>query len=531
MVKLMIVDDELIVRDGVKFIIENNFKEEVRITGLAKSGREAIEMFEEDHPQIVLMDIQMPGINGIDAINTIKEMDSHVRFVIISAYEQFEYAKSAVQLGVHDYLLKPINKRKLIDTIHKILREIKAEKLLKQKEIETQEKLDKILPMLEYGYIYSVIMNTDYQKEGDTYHHLLDINKPYGYMMVIELGEGDNYTELSNRIGTGIRGNQQYTAIRNCIKYKCKSIVGPLMVNRITVMVYEDMPKDEYQHRVRAMELAESIHLRIVEIVDTKVYIGIGSCYKLEGMNVSYNEAVKAIGKITDEHMLHIKDAVNNVDRKGLMIKLKNDEEDIIRRVEEGNVEEVDEKMKLFFSKLQKTYIEDQETIESIVIELMVMVYTTAYRNDSLDVYRQPANYIDEIKQYSEFYELRNYCRSKAKEIAASIRHEKEHKVSSVISESMTYIDLHFATDIRLKDVAEAVAISPQYFSKIFKKELGVNFIDYLTKVRIEEAKKMLKANRKSIKEICFDIGYNDPNYFSRLFKKLEGVSPTEFNK
>jgi len=82
---------------------------------------------------------------------------------------------------------------------------------------------------------------------------------------------------------------------------------------------------------------------------------------------------------------------------------------------------------------------------------------------------------------------------------------------------------------LRLKDVAEVVSISPQYFSKIFKDEIGYNFIDHLTFVRIDKAKTMLKEGKLSIKEISFCIGYNDPNYFSRLFKKVEGISPTEY--
>lgn len=530
MIKLMIVDDEHIVREGIKFIIENNFDGEIKIVGMAVTGREAIEMFEDKRPSIVLMDIQMPGINGIEAIKSIKEMDSHVKFIIISAYEQFEYAKSAVQLGVRDYILKPINKGKLTENIQRLIREIKEDKKVKQKEIETQEKLDKILPVLEYGYIYSIIMNTDYQKESSDYHNLLDIKKAYAYMMVIELGEGENYKRLSNKIGMGVKGNQQYTAVRNAIKYKCKSVVGPLMVNRITVMVYEDMPENEYSQRVRAIELAEVIYARIKDITDTEVYVGIGSCYKLGRMNISYNEAVKAISKMTDEQVLHITDAVDSQRKSYSFLKIKSDEESIIKRVEEGNVEEVEELLRIFFSKLHKNYIDNIDMLRSISIELMVLIYTTGYRNDSLESSKHTINYVDEIKVLNQFYEFENYCTEKAKDITNNVKQEKENKVSSVISEAMTYIEEKYNVDIRLKDVAEAVAISPQYFSKIFKKELGVNFIDYLTKVRMEQAKTMLKSGSMSIKEICFQIGYNDPNYFSRLFKKVEGVSPTEFH-
>ena len=529
MVKAMIVDDELIVRDGIKFILDNNF-DNVSVVAMAKSGREAIEFFEEERPQLIFMDIQMPGINGIEAIKSIREMDSHVKFVIISAYEQFEYAKKAVQLGVREYILKPINKNKLIAIVRKTIDEITLEKQAKQRERETQEKLDKILPVLEYGYIYSIIMNADYEQESSNYYNLLGIDCSMAYMMVIEVGEGDNPHMLSNKIGIGIKGNQVYNSIRNAIKYKCKSVVGPMIVNRIAVMVYDDMPDNEYQHRVRAMELAESIYDRIKGLTESEVYIGIGSCSKLHRINISYNEALIALSKITDEKILHIKDAVVERTDGYSFLKIRSDEEAIIRKVDEGNVDDVRERMTGFFAKLEKNHLGNMELARGVATELMVLIYSAGYRNGSLEAEGHTMAYMDELAGIQQFYDLQNWCLSKAVKITSGIHYEKENKVSSVIAEAMTYIVENYNMDLRLKDVAEAVAISPQYFSKIFKKELGVNFIDYLTSVRIEKAKEMLKDGSLSIKEICYEIGYNDPNYFSRLFKKIEGVSPTEFH-
>lgn len=527
MIKIMIVDDELIVREGIKFIVDKGFENQIEIVSMAKTGREAIEAFEKKRPHIVLMDIQMPGINGIEAIERIRDLNPHTRFVIISAYEQFEYAKSAVQLGVEDYILKPINREKLTHLLQKIKYEINEENRLKQKEIEIQEKFDKILPALEYGFIYSIIMNNDYKKESHDYHQLLDIKKEYAYIMVIELGEGENPKQLSNKIGIGVKSTIQYEHIRKAIKYKCMSVVGPLMVNRIVVLVYEEMHESEYKQRIKAVELAEVMVKRLLDITKSEAYIGIGGCHKLRHMNISYNEAIKAIGKITDEKILHIKDAVKSSDQICSMIKLKSDEEEIIRKVEEGNIEEVEKNMQLFFQKLQINFPSNMAMIRGILTELMVLVYTTNYNLESVNYSR---TYMDEISKIQQFYELENYCITAAKEITNHVREEKENKVSLVIETAMDYIDKNFSKDIRLKEVAEEVAISPQYFSKIFKKELGVNFIEYLTQIRMEHAKKMLKDKSMSIKEICFIIGYNDPNYFSRLFKKVEGVSPTDYS-
>lgn len=532
MIKIMIVDDEQIVRDGIKFIIDKEFKEDIQIVAMARTGREAIEKFEELQPAIIFMDIQMPGINGIEAIKTIREMNSKVKCIIVSAYEQFEYAKQAVELGVIDYILKPINRKNMIEVLNKVIHEIETEKRIKQKEIENQEKMDRILPVLENGFIYSILMNTDYSSEIENYHSLFNINKEVGYIMVIELGEGKSPKNSENKIGIGLKSNVQYETIRNSIKYKCKCVVGPIIVNRITVLFYEDHMDNEYEQRLKAIELAETILKSLEKIVDTSVYIGIGSCYKIHRINASYLEAVKAISKMTNEQVLHIKDATGSYDseKEYVLVKIKTDEALMIKLLEAGNLDEVEGCIVRIFNRIQRTYPIIDNAVKNIVMEMLVLMYTTAYRSNVDENILSSESYLDAVKSMDSLHKLQAYCLSKAKVIAESISFEKENKVSNVMYNAKAYIDAHYNQDIGLKDVSEAVAISPQYFSKIFKDELGVNFIDYLTKVRINRAKDLLMNKELSIKEIAFEVGYNDPNYFSRLFKKTVGVSPTEFN-
>ncbi|MDA3847865.1 MAG: response regulator [Vallitaleaceae bacterium] len=531
MINLMIVDDEQIVRDGIKFIVEKEFGEDVKIVAMARTGREAIEKYEEHKPAIVFMDIQMPGINGIDAIRAIKEQNSKVKCIIVSAYEQFEFAKQAVELGVSEYILKPINRRNLMEILEKVIHEIESEKKVKQKEMENQEKIDKILPILENGFIYSILMNTDYASEIDNYHNLFNISKEIGYIMVIEFGEGRIPGELTNKIGTGIKNTNQYDAIRNTIKYKCKCVVGPIIVNRITVLFYEDHMENEYEQRIRAIDLAGTIISSLERIVDSEIYVGIGSRYKIHRVNASYQEATKAISKMTGERILHIKDATNNVDEEQqyIMIKIKSDETLMMKKIEEADYEAVEGCINRIFDRINRTYGEVNNSVKNIIMEMVVLMHTTAYFNNIVEDNISYDSYLDDIKGIENLHKLQAYCLSKAKSITEHIGMEKERKVSNVIYKAKIYIDENYNKEIGLKEVSEAVAISPQYFSKIFKEEIGVNFIDYITKVRINRAKELLNAQTLSIKEIAFEVGYNDPNYFSRLFKKIEGISPTEY--
>ncbi|MBC7960154.1 MAG: response regulator, partial [Vallitaleaceae bacterium] len=498
---------------------------------MARSGREAIEKYEEFRPNLVLMDIQMPGINGIEAIRSIKEQNPHVKCVIISAYEHFDYAKQAVELGVKEYILKPINKNKLVDIVTKVIKEIEDEKRMKQKEIENKEKMDKILPVLEHGLIYSILMNNDFKNEIENYYGLFDIDNGQGYMMVIEFGEGLKAGKVRNKIGTGVKSQIYYENVRNTIKHKCRCIVGPIIINRITILVHEDKIDNEYEQRLKAIALAESIKSSIDKIIDSQMFIGIGSCFNIHEINHSYDEALKAISKIDGEEILHIKDAVETVDieLRNKMMNIKNNQDNIVTKMEEGNVHDVEQLLQDFFAKLGKEYKQTESEVKNTIMELLVLIYASAYRNNVMSESFSYRTYLSEIQKMDNFYELKSWCFSKILSITEKIKEEKETKVSNIISEAKKYIDENYNKEIGLTETSEAVSISPQYFSKIFKEELGLNFIEYLTNLRMEHAKRMLKEKKLSIKEICYEIGYNDPNYFSRLFKKNEGISPTEY--
>jgi two-component system, response regulator YesN len=126
---------------------------------------------------------------------------------------------------------------------------------------------------------------------------------------------------------------------------------------------------------------------------------------------------------------------------------------------------------------------------------------------------------------------MRNWFVSKVTEASRNVTAKKEEQSSGVITKAKNYIDTHYSRDISLDDVSREVEISPYYFSKLFKEETGENFIEYVTNIRMEHAKKLLSSSELSMKEICGEIGYADPNYFSRIFKKNIGVTPTEFKE
>lgn len=183
MMKLLIADDEYLVIDSLKYMVEK-FARDIEVVGTAKSGREAIEKAMELKPDIIFMDIHMPGIDGMEAIKQIKAINSDIVFVIITAYEYFNYAKEAINLGVHDYLLKPINRGKVVEALDGICAEISSKREAVQREMLLKEKMNKVIPHLEGQFIYSQLFDGNAVKDAGFYEEVFGMGISHGYVMM-----------------------------------------------------------------------------------------------------------------------------------------------------------------------------------------------------------------------------------------------------------------------------------------------------------------------------------------------------------
>ncbi len=522
MIRVMIVDDERIVREGIRFILEKSFKEQCEVVVMAKTGREAIALFEQYYPDIVLMDIQMPGINGLETIRCLMDKGFKSHYIVISAYEQFDYAKQSVSLGVSDYLLKPIDRQQFETVLQGVIHKIRQEIDIREKELETQEKLDRIVPILEYGYVYSFIMSKEYGMETMSYHRLLNIQGTFGYIMILEFGHGDSQDTLENRIGSGVKGMMTYDTIRESLKYKGQCVIGPLMINRVVAAFFHDTNKDEYEKRIQAINNARRLVRQLSAVTGLEVFIGISRMVEIEQLNSAYIEAVDALYHCEDEPVMHSADLnVSRSDDRLNHQKLMEKRHELIQCTHHSG-DKLNLEVEEYIRFINAAYHGEITAIRHDLMELMVML--------NLENRYEPVNYyLDDMKCLSSVFELKAYTLKMMEEHMLTSQTVKDEQINSIIKQAISYMEHNFSKDLRLKDVAEHVAVSPQYFSKLFKDESNINFIDYLTHIRVREAKRLLKEQGHTVKEISFNVGYNDPNYFSRIFKKIEGKTPTEF--
>lgn len=179
-----------------------------------------------------------------------------------------------------------------------------------------------------------------------------------------------------------------------------------------------------------------------------------------------------------------------------------------------------------------ENYSNYREDIEIKVLELVMQVeYRAFFRGGAKYGFRYRSSYIRDIQGCRDYEELRGWFLEKTTQVCQGMATTKDKESESVVEKAKAYIQENFNKEISLDEVSRMVDISPYYFSKLFKQEEGVNFIEYLTKIRMNNAKKLLRNPGYSIKEICGRSGYSDPNYFSRIFKKYEGVTPSEYRE
>ncbi len=527
MYRVLIADDEGIMLEALKNIITRNFGHECELA-FAKTGRAVVELAESFRPDIAFMDIQMPGINGIQAIREIRKFNSTTRFIIITAYDKFDYAKEAINLGVMEYLTKPVKRSLVVSVLERAMQEIDEERKKRSDNLKIQEKLETVIPIVENGFVNSMILQEESGNDIEYYKMLLDLPQEYAYVLLIQFGIPGEGGILTTPVNMSARIQSFYPECRAICKEFFSCIAGPIMTNRMVLVVPRSQRTQEYGERIEVIEQARHLMRKLSGRFEARFRAGIGKTYPMEELKLSYNEAYRALSQSTSS-VAHVDDLPMQAEYVGdYPIET---ERKLFRFLEKADWPGTKQKANEFFDWMERNHYDDRSDIQLKVLEFVMRAERVAFEQGGFEKcgLQMRTDYMKTVLDCPDYTALREWYLDKLEAVCRKLATKREEQSESIVSKAKAYIDQNFSKDLSLDDVSRSVNISPYYFSKLFKEEAGENFIEYLTKIRIAHAKDLLKNPALSIKEICIMSGYSDPNYFSRIFKKQENVTPSEY--
>lgn len=499
--RVLIVEDEIKIRQGISKLI--SLHTEHTVVGEAKNGQEGLEMIERFHPELVISDIRMPVMDGLEMLQKTVQRGFRTHFVILSGYSEFEYAQEALRQGVDDYLLKPLAPEDVTALLDKIQKKIDIEDAEHAKTTE--------------GLLRDIILGG--QKEMSDDYSLLE--KKYTFVRNMPIFMAAGY--VGNTSQKYIQALEiQWDRMKE--KYPTLHIHYIFLENtqEMFLIMQGDISRDDFEKK-----LNRRVYQNIVE-QDQPVWClaefenienmqetiqKLRSCY-LYGLRLGYREIVtlEKIENVPEEEFRYPLQWENRIKTAVCKEKpefLQKEADEFLKYAAE---------MKCHPRYIRKTYKKMLAYLESVCHEVNKEAYK---RLQNLDSDRAVLTTEGECRGYFQ----------KAITIIQESMDKKEDIGNYAIRRAINYIREHYGENISLDMLAEQLEITPEYLSALFNKEVGINFSTFLKRFRISQAKRLLKGTDKKIYEIAYQVGYNDPKYFNRVFKEEIGVSPGDYRQ
>ncbi|GMQ60419.1 response regulator [Vallitalea sediminicola] len=534
MYKIIIVEDEIPVRNAICNIIkwEELGYELVCVSG---DGQDALAYIENNQIDVILTDICMPFMDGLELSNEAKKMLPTVKIVIITGYNEFEYAHKAVEIGVDHYLLKPIT----ADEFTKMLIEIKAELdndfakkrnlLALKKQVETNKDIlrDKFLMNLLYNKINANVIK-------DKVHNLgIELD---GIKYIIAVLQPENIKEVAN-----LNWECDHQLLEFAILNICNEVLNNYGQN-ICILGNDDQliiffvndKQDEMEFRNIIAEILNKIIICVEKFYNIGMYIGVGDNYsELQELHFSYKDALNAL-----EYRV-----LNGSNKIIYKMDVEKSSSFSYHKIEES-LRELEYAIKIGGNRTDKII----DYIFSIIIfsnvhisqfRTVLLKITTTIIKSYEDICNGPSNnVIIDFNLFNEVFgkeridEVKTYYKKLCKNLSNEINKERIDIKTSQMQKAYQFIYNNYQNkSLDINMICNHLNISSSYFSRIFKTETNQTFMHYLTKVRMEKAKDLLINSYYKVYEISDKVGYEDPHYFSYNFKKKTGVKPTQYRK
>ncbi|HCC79315.1 MAG: hypothetical protein A2X25_06320 [Chloroflexi bacterium GWB2_49_20] len=531
MIRLLIVDDDDLQRKALRHILEKTQPPIIEVIGEAEDGQSAINLSVELNPDIVLMDIEMPEMNGLLAIKEIRENNPNTYIIVITAYDYFEYAQQTLKLGAVDYLLKPVRPEKLLAAIKKASIFMKRESSKIEEEKKLREQVAHAMPYITMAFVQDLILgdliNLD---EIQDRANFLGLENLPAMVMIFDI---DNFSFITNQTSETekqILKTQVSNVITSTIKHLPSALLVPWSGDELLVLLPQgDLQKKEPAQQ-QVMSIADEIRTAVAQHTSVTVSVGVGRSYlDVREIRKSYQEALIALQDTVfagQNISIHIDDFQEY--NSSMYLYPLEKEQHLVSFVRMGNQDKALNTLDDIINSFHNVSV---EIAKVRLLELLIVTSRGAAEGgvDSAQLFVINQHYLEQLSASMNFLELKEIASWAISQFTNHVATRRKDRNWRLLKDSQVYIEANYQQNLTLVQVAAAVHLSPEYFSRLFRQEQGETFTEYLSSLRLEKAKQFLTTSNRSVGEISMTVGYSDQNYFSRVFRKATGMSPTEF--
>ena len=494
--KMVLADDEVMITRGIQKLVDWTALG-IEIVGVFDEGKSAFEAIVRIHPELALLDISMPGMTGIDIIRECAALNLNTQFIFISGFQDFEYAKSAIKYGAVDYLLKPIILEELMNAVEKCIVNITGIKREpEQLFMEHREKLTKLIEVENTCYVPVLADMVHTGNMSDQMKKLVQ----FSFFSFIE--------EYIDHIGAGITFKR----------------AGRM------VIVFKGM------ERSQCMEMLQTLQCRLEDSIRQKAVFVVGQlAAHMSEIPHIYEQCISMTGYFFFEEWLPamILDVEQEVfAKKAQMERFHAVRDEMIRELCEGDINEFDKKFTLF-AKLTCRLADGKR--EDACFYYCTAVRLASERMEALGVDVGDGNDMKTLLElgrgaacYTQLVEIYRRIllqfREKLQDIASNSEKQSYWKAKA-------YIEKHYAENLTLNVLADEIHMNPYYFSAFFKKNAGINFKDYVCRIRLEHAVPLLVSSDKKTYEIAVEVGFTDARTFTEAFQRHFHETPNAYRK
>ena len=550
-IKVFLVEDEYAIREGIKKSVDwekNGFE----LVGEAGDGEVAFPKIVKSKPDILITDIRMPFMDGLELSKLVKKELPDIRIVVLSGYDDFNYAKEAISIGVEEYILKPVSGDKLMEELGRIAESIKVKKQeqeLRSKYIRDREEI-RILE--QQKFLHDVIGGKMSMGES------LELGKELG----IDITAAYYATVLMQVFPKNVQSidAEEYSSSKEATYVKLREIYSDkdhvyLYEQVGDVLCFLERADDEEDIKKNIRTGIDDIKQMISEYDDLMFFISVGKIVdRIRDVNSSYTDASKKFAErymYTDSFVFYEE---SEGDKEGIREDVRGDRKDsssgnldinsldvsmlskktVYHFLRNGTLSEIDDLVNEYFESM------GGEAIESIMLRQYVLMESMLSAVAFLETFGMNKENISETlgdlsnpMQYAESVDsAKDYIRELLTCLIEYRNQMSDKRYIEIIDKAKEYIQDNYKNDdMSLQTVASYVNVSSNHFSAIFRKETGDTFIDYLTTVRMDKAKDLLTCTSMKTSDVGFEVGYRDPHYFSYIFKKTQGMSPKEYRR